>query len=69
MDMTIADLYGNIDNAVSDLKRVLRNEPAWTVLLGKAKLAFQDWITENASHYKDGDKIDWIGAFYDWLED
>lgn len=69
MDSTLFDLYGTLDNAVSALKKSLSDEPAWSRLEGSEKMMFQNWIEDNASAYKDGDQIDWVGAFYDWYED
>ena len=69
MDTTLLDLYGNVDNAWSDLKRKLRSERTWSDLTGHEKLEFQGWMLDNAQYYKDGDRIDWVGAFYDWWED
>lgn len=69
MSTTILDLYGTMDNAWSALKKALRSESSWSNLTGQQKLKFQDWIAKNADFYKDGDDIDWVGAFYDWFED
>lgn len=69
MDTTILDLYGTKDNAWSALKKALRAEKAWSDLTGQEKLEFQNWIAQTAAFYKDGEGIDWIGAFYDWQEE
>jgi hypothetical protein len=69
MDTTIYDLYGTQDNAWADMKKVLRMEPAWRDAEGPYKVSFQTWMLDNAQYYKDGEKIDWVGAFYDFLED
>jgi len=68
MDTTLYDLYGTLDNAVSKLKDALKAESEWAELSGHEKLEFQEWLEKRARSYKDVDKIDWIGAFYDWLE-
>ena len=69
MDTTLFDLYGTLANAYKTMKAALRDERAWSNLDNGDKAAFCNWIEDNASAYKDGDTLDWVGAFYDWLED
>lgn len=69
MDTTLYDVYGTLDKAVVALKRTLKGESEWENLSGLQKFAFQEWVEKTARVYKDGDKVDWIGAFYDWLEE
>ena len=69
MDTTLYDAYGTLDKAVEALKSTLKGECEWENLSGLQKFAFQEWVEKNARVYKDGDKVDWIGAFYDWLEE
>jgi hypothetical protein len=68
MDTTLFDLDGTLDKAVSALKKALSGEYEWQEMEGPEKLAFQKWVQKNARNYKDGDEVDWVGAFYDWLE-
>ena len=69
MDTTLFDLYGTLDKAVLAMKKALQAEPAWRRMEGAQKVLFQNWIEDHAEAYKDNDKVDWVGAFYDWLED
>ena len=68
MNTTILDLFGTADNAVSSLKKALSNDAFWNGMSGHDKVVFQEWAFNNAKNYKDGETLDWVGAFYDWLE-
>lgn len=69
MTTIIEDLYGSRSLATVDLDNSLQEESAWTDLFDYEKDAFRDWVIADAHIYRDGDKVDWVGAFYDWLEE
>jgi hypothetical protein len=68
MSKTAADIYGNVTNARKSLVATLNEERRfWQLELDK-KQEFITWALKNADKYDDGDRVDWIGAFYDWID-
>ena len=65
---TVLDVYGTEISARKALFRALVSERRFGDLDIEKKDAFIEWAFGNANLYKDGSKIDFIGAFYDWLE-
>lgn len=68
-DNTLIDIYGTEKVARSAMKKALSNEQKFGDLETEDRAKYLEWMRKNARKYKDGDAIDWIGAFYDWSED
>lgn len=68
MKSIFADIYGTKPKAIKALKEALANEQAYTGLFDDEKETFHRWMEKNAGQYEDGDELDFVGGFYDWLE-
>lgn len=64
----VLDVYGTEGAARRALKRALIAERRFGGLSVEKRDDFIAWAFERADHYHDDDKIDWIGALYDWIE-
>ena len=64
----VTDAYGTEKAARESLVKALIAERRFWDLPAEKRDAFIEWAFANGGEYKDGDKIDWIGAFYDWIE-
>ena len=65
---SIFTCYGSEQAALESMCDALVVEDAYFNLFAEEQQSAHDWIFSNADEYADGEGIDWVGAFYDWIE-
>jgi hypothetical protein len=65
----VMDKYGTESKAKAALRKALKAERRYEELGPYDKEEFFFWIAQKGEAYEDGDGIDWIGGFYDWLDE
>ena len=66
----IGENYASEADAREDICDTLMDEERFRNLFGPEQLVFLDWAIAHANEYDAGsDGVDWVGAFYDWVEE